>query len=141
MVPLRRLKMPLARPTPYHLPPFLFLTARLLPFPPLRLARNTRYNYFVVRLCELLFVEFLVLHVSACLWFYLAVRFPPDHDPYSWIGSAVIGTQSYADFLERSILEVYCVSLYWAVMTMAGVGEWVGERGREGGHGEKQGLR
>ena len=85
-----------------------------------RLAMNTRYNYFAVRCTELVMTEFYFVHIAACIFYFLAVSYPTGNN---WVSTLTLGSQSYENNKEHDIGELYCVSLYWAVATMATVGE------------------
>ncbi|GJP32833.1 hypothetical protein CLOM_g17429 [Closterium sp. NIES-68] len=87
-----------------------------------RLGKDTRYHYFLVRCTEMFLTEFYVVHSAACIMYFLALTMPEDQSGYTWIGSLQLGDQSYADFREMNIFQLYCVSLYWAMVTMASLG-------------------
>ncbi|CAI5467851.1 unnamed protein product [Closterium sp. Yama58-4] len=87
-----------------------------------RLGKDTRYHYFLVRCTEMFLTEFYVVHSAACIMYFLALTMPEDQSGYTWIGSLKLGDQSYADFREMNIFQLYCVSLYWAMVTMASLG-------------------
>ena len=89
----------------------------------IRLERNTKFNFFVVRLSELFFTEFVAMHIAACIFYYLAARYPPDMVENTWLGSLKLGEDDFSDFHFREISELYCISLYWAFVTMAAVGK------------------
>ncbi|CAI5516283.1 unnamed protein product [Closterium sp. Naga37s-1] len=87
-----------------------------------RLGKDTRYHYFLVRCTEMFLTEFYVVHSAACIMYFLALTMPEDQSGYTWIGSLQLGDQSYADFRDMDIFQLYCVSLYWAMVTMASLG-------------------
>ncbi|CAI5484010.1 unnamed protein product [Closterium sp. Yama58-4] len=87
-----------------------------------RLGKDTRYHYFLVRCTEMFLTEFYVVHSAACIMYFLALTMPENQSGYTWIGSLKLGDQSYADFREMNIFQLYCVSLYWAMVTMASLG-------------------
>eukprot|EP00897_Mesotaenium_endlicherianum_P005480 jgi/Mesen1/4960/ME000248S04241 len=83
--------------------------------------KDTRYNYLVVRITRLVVVEVYYTHVAACIFYYLATTVPAAREADTWLGSLTLGGQSYANFRELSFGRRYCVSLYWAIITMGTV--------------------
>lgn len=88
---------------------------------------DIRFNYFVVKIFATLLTEYYFVHVAACFFYFLAEVNPNPAN--TWIGSLVEnngieGTGwDYSNFKDLSIGQVYVTSLYWAVVTMAGVGK------------------
>lgn len=88
----------------------------------LRLQRDIRLSYFLVRIIQLLLVELYVTHLAGCIFYFLALTYPPDQEGLTWIGSLSLGPNSYENFRELPLGLVYVTSIYWSVVTMGTIG-------------------
>lgn len=87
-----------------------------------KLEKDIRINYLFTRIAKLFVVELYSTHTAACIFYYLATTMPPSREGYTWIGSLKMGDYSYAHFSEIDLWKRYITSLYFAVVTMATVG-------------------
>lgn len=85
--------------------------------------KDIRINYLFTRIVKLLVVELYCTHTAACIFYYLATTLPASHEGYTWIGSLKLGDYSYSNFREIDLFKRYMTSLYFAIVTMATVGE------------------
>lgn len=88
------------------------------------LEKDIRINYLFTRIVKLIVVELYCTHTAACIFYYLATTLPPEQEGYTWIGSLKMGDYSYSHFSEIDIWTRYTTSLYFAIVTMATVGEF-----------------
>ncbi|KAM3218428.1 potassium channel KAT3 [Capsicum annuum] len=79
-----------------------------------RLEKDTRFNYFWIRLCKLVCVTLFAVHSAGCFYYCLATHYHTAEN--TWIGSNV------TNFKERSISLGYTYSMYWSVVTLTTVG-------------------
>ncbi|KAM3378832.1 potassium channel KAT3 [Capsicum galapagoense] len=79
-----------------------------------RLEKDTRFNYFWIRLCKLVCVTLFAVHSAGCFYYCLATHYHTAEN--TWIGSNV------TNFKERSISLGYTYSTYWSVVTLTTVG-------------------
>ncbi|KAJ7975285.1 putative Potassium channel SKOR [Quillaja saponaria] len=86
------------------------------------LEKDIRINYLFTRIVKLLVVELYCTHTAACIFYYLATTVPSSHEGYTWIGSLRMGEYSYSHFREIDLWKRYITSLYFAIVTMATVG-------------------
>jgi len=103
-------------------PCFTMSLCHCAPVPLGRLQRDIRLSYFLVRIVELLLVELYVTHLAGCIFYFLALTYPPDQEGLTWIGSLALGPNSYENFRELPLGVVYVTSLYWSVVTMGTIG-------------------
>lgn len=75
------------------------------------IASNTIANFFLF--LKLLLWVFFIAHWVACIWFYIGDTGLETH-PVTWI--------THLDLQDKSTLEKYVTSLYWAFTTMSTVG-------------------
>lgn len=87
-----------------------------------KLEKDIRINYLFTRIAKLFVVELYSTHTAACIFYYLATTLPPTQEGYTWIGSLKMGDYSYSHFREIDLWKRYITSLYFAVVTMATVG-------------------
>lgn len=87
-----------------------------------KLEKDIRINYLFTRIAKLFVVELYSTHTAACFFYYLATTMPPSQEGYTWIGSLKMGDYSYSHFREIDLWKRYITSLYFAVVTMATVG-------------------
>lgn len=85
-----------------------------------RLSADTRYNFFAVRCVELILTEFYFVHIAACIFYFIAYSYGSSN---TWLGTLAVGRRSYEYYKDMPIGDLYCISLYWAVVTMATLGE------------------
>ncbi|KAF9664138.1 hypothetical protein SADUNF_Sadunf17G0125000 [Salix dunnii] len=85
--------------------------------------KDIRINYLFTRIVKLIVVELYCTHTAACIFYYLATTLPSSQEGYTWIGSLKMGDYSYTRFREIDIWKRYITSLYFAIITMATVGE------------------
>lgn len=90
-----------------------------------KLEKDIRINYLFTRIVKLIVVELYCTHTAACIFYYLATTLPASHEGYTWIGSLKMGGYNYTNFREIDIWMRYTTSLYFAVVTMATVGEFL----------------
>lgn len=88
-----------------------------------KMEKDIRINYLFTRIIKLVTVEIYCTHTAACIFYYLATTVPEREEGYTWIGSLTLGDYSYAHFREIDIWRRYTTSLYFAIVTMATVGE------------------
>ncbi|KAK4353942.1 hypothetical protein RND71_026136 [Anisodus tanguticus] len=93
-----------------------------------KMEKDIRINYLFTRIVKLITVELYCSHTAACIFYYLATTLPEEKEGYTWIGSLTLGDYSYSNFREIDLWRRYITSLYFAIVTMATVGE--GETGR-----------
>lgn len=62
-------------------------------------------------------------HVAGCFFYYLATTIPADNEDHTWIGALTLGDFSYENFRELDLGIRYVTSVYWAIVTMATVGQ------------------
>lgn len=89
-----------------------------------RMEKDIRINYLFTRIVKLIAVELYCTHTAACIFYYLATMIPEEKEGYTWIGSLKLGDYSYAHFREIDIWKRYTTSMYFAIVTMATVGEF-----------------
>ena len=89
-----------------------------------KLEKDTRINYLFTRIVKLFVVELYCTHTAACIFYYLATTLPPSEEGHTWIGSLQLGDYSYADFRHIDLWTRYITALYFAVVTMATVGDY-----------------
>lgn len=87
-----------------------------------RMEKNIRINYLFTRIVKLITVELYCTHTAACIFYYLATTIPPAKEGYTWIGSLTMGDYKYINFREIDFWRRYITSLYFAIVTMATVG-------------------
>lgn len=90
-----------------------------------RLEKNIRIKYLFTRIVKLLVVELYCTHTAACIFYYLATTMPPSQEGYTWIGSLQMGDYNYTSFREIDLWKRYITSLYFAIVTMATVGNFL----------------
>jgi len=90
-----------------------------------KLEKDIRINYLFTRIVKLIVVELYCTHTAACIFYYLATTLPPELEGYTWIGSLKMGDYSYSHFREIDLWTRYTTSLYFAIVTMATVGELI----------------
>jgi hypothetical protein len=88
-----------------------------------KMEKDIRINYLFTRIVKLIVVELYCTHTAACIFYHLATTLPSSQEGYTWIGSLKMGDYSYTSFREIDIWKRYTTSLYFAVITMATVGE------------------
>lgn len=88
-----------------------------------RMEKDIRINYLFTRIIKLFVVELYCTHTAACIFYYLATTLPPAKEGYTWIGSLKMGDYNYSQFREIDLLTRYITSLYFAIVTMATVGQ------------------
>lgn len=89
------------------------------------LEKDIRINYLFTRIVKLMVVELYCTHTAACIFYYLATTLPPSKEGYTWIGSLKLGDYSYSHFREIDLWKRYITSLYFAIVTMATVGNFL----------------
>lgn len=89
-----------------------------------KMEKDIRINYMFTRIVKLIAVELYCTHTAACIFYYLATTLPQTEEGYTWIGSLTMGDYSYSHFREIDIWTRYTTSLYFAIVTMATVGEF-----------------
>lgn len=89
-----------------------------------KLEKDIRINYLFTRIVKLIAVELYCTHTAACIFYYLATTLPEAKEGYTWIGSLRLGDYSYARFREIDLASRYITSLYFAIVTMATVGNF-----------------
>lgn len=89
-----------------------------------KLEKDIRINYLFTRIVKLIAVELYCTHTAACIFYYLATTLPESKEGYTWIGSLQLGDYSYAHFREIDLASRYITSLYFAIVTMATVGNF-----------------
>lgn len=87
-----------------------------------KLEKDIRINYLFVRIMKLIVVELYCTHTAACIFYYLATTMPVSKEGYTWIGSLKLGDYSFSHFREIALSMRYLMSLYFAIVTMATVG-------------------
>jgi potassium channel len=87
-----------------------------------KLEKDIRINYLFTRIVKLIVVELYCTHTAACIFYYLATTVPESSEGYTWIGSLQMGDFSYSHFREIDLGKRYLTSLYFAIVTMATVG-------------------
>ena len=87
-----------------------------------RLEKDIRIKYMFTRIVKLLAVELYCTHTAACIFYYLATTLPPPQEGNTWIGSLKLGDYSYSHFRDIDLWKRYTTSLYFAIVTMATVG-------------------
>ena len=90
-----------------------------------RMEKDIRINYMFTRIVKLIVVELYCTHTAACIFYYLATTLPPTEEGYTWIGSLKLGDYSYSHFRDIDLWKRYTTSLYFAIVTMATVGEYL----------------
>lgn len=90
-----------------------------------KLEKDIRINYLFTRILKLFVVELYCTHTAACIFYYLATTVPPSNEGYTWIGSLKMGDYTYSNFREIDLGKRYITSLYFAIVTMATVGEFL----------------
>jgi hyperpolarization activated cyclic nucleotide-gated potassium channel 4 len=88
------------------------------------LEKDIRVNYLFTRIVKLIVVELYCTHTAACIFYYLATTLPESMEGHTWIGSLQLGDYSYSNFREIDITKRYITSLYFAIVTMATVGNF-----------------
>lgn len=88
-----------------------------------KMEKDIRINYLFTRIVKLIVVELYCTHTAACIFYHLATTLPSSQEGYTWIGSLKMGDYSYTSFRDIDIWKRYTTSLYFAVITMATVGE------------------
>ncbi|CAN0913586.1 Potassium channel GORK [Linum grandiflorum] len=78
-----------------------------------KLEKDIRINYLFTR----------IIKTAACIFYYLATTLPASNEGYTWIGSLKLGDYNYAQFRDIDIWKRYTTSLYFAIVTMATVGQ------------------
>ena len=89
-----------------------------------KMEKNARINYMFSRIVKLIVVELYCTHTAACIFYYLATTLPEEQEGYTWIGSLKMGDYSYSHFRQIDLWTRYMTSLYFAIVTMAPVGEF-----------------
>lgn len=87
-----------------------------------KLEKDIRVNYLFTRIIKLFVVELYCTHTAACIFYYLATTLPPAQEGYTWIGSLKMGDYNYSHFRDIDLWTRYITSLYFAIVTMATVG-------------------
>ncbi|THG02035.1 hypothetical protein TEA_028615 [Camellia sinensis var. sinensis] len=87
--------------------------------------KDIRINYQFTRIVKLIAVELYCTHTAACIFYYLATTLPAEQEGYTWIGSLKMGDYSYSHFRQIDLWTRYTTSLYFAIVTMATVGEFI----------------
>lgn len=88
-----------------------------------RLEKDIRVNYLFTRIVKLIVVELYCTHTAACIFYYLATTLPESMEGHTWIGSLQLGDYRFTHFREIDLAKRYITSLYFAIVTMATVGE------------------
>ena len=81
------------------------------------LVKYFEITYAVTEIMKLIFMIMSVAHLSACMWSFLPSLFVDDESP-TW--KRAMREDKGQDF--ESPLEMYVASLYWATMTLTGIG-------------------
>ncbi|CAI0555377.1 unnamed protein product [Linum tenue] len=89
----------------------------------LRVRRVTEFFHKMEKDIRINYLELYCTHTAACIFYYLATTLPASKEGYTWIGSLKMGDYSYAHFRDIDIWKRYTTSLYFAIITMATVGE------------------
>lgn len=87
------------------------------------LEKDIRINYLFTRIIKLFVVELYATHTAASIFYYLATTLPPAKEGYTWIGSLKMGDYNYSQFRDIDLWTRYITSLYFAIVTMATVGQ------------------
>lgn len=90
-----------------------------------KMEKDIRINYLFTRIVKLITVELYCTHTAACIFYYLATTLPPSQEGNTWIGSLRLGDYQYINFREIDFWTRYITSAYFAIVTMATVGECV----------------
>ena len=93
-----------------------------------KMEKDIRINYMFSRIVKLIVVELYCTHTAACIFYYLATTLPAEQEGYTWIGSLKMGDYSYSHFRQIDLWTRYTTSLYFAIVTMATVGEFISLR-------------
>lgn len=89
-----------------------------------KLEKDIRINYLFTRIVKLIVVELYCTHTAACIFYYLATTLPASEEGFTWIGSLKMGGFSYSNFRHIDLWKRYITSLYFAIVTMATVGNF-----------------